>query len=121
MDEPLIRKAIAVGLVAYAIYLALHLAALLLDSRAVLLSIVFLVETLAALLAAVAVWRNASWMATAVVIVGVAFVCRQLVEGPVLGLFAYLPAIGLAILGLLAALGVAAYLRSGTSRSLLRS
>jgi hypothetical protein len=111
MNDTMIRKVIAVAFGVYALYLAVHLPPLIIDNRATLLLVVFGVETVAALIASVGVWRGARWMSAAVVVVGLAYVCRQLVEGPVLGLIAYLPAIGMAALGLLAAGIVAIYLR----------
>ena len=47
-----------------------------------------LAEAVAALVAAVGLWRGAAWAPVAVVTLGAAIVAMQLFEGPVLGLIA---------------------------------
>jgi hypothetical protein len=100
---------IAVALAAYGVYIAAYVPAMLLGRPMPLLLIGFVLQAVCALAAAVGVWRRRPWAAGVVVLLGVSIAATWLVEGFVLGIVAYLHATLVAVLAVVVALTLAAY------------
>jgi hypothetical protein len=105
-----VRVIIAVGLAAYGLYSATFLPAMAAPPVVVALFIAFLLKTVLAIAAAVAVARQLSWESLAVILLGVVVAATWLFEGFVLGIVAYLYAFFAALICLAVALAIAAYL-----------
>ena len=101
---------IAVLLAAYGLYIAGYVPAMLLGQPVPLLLIGFVLQAVCALAAAFGVWRRRSWAAGVVVLLGVCIAATWLIEAFVLGIVAYLHALLVAVLAILVALIIAAYL-----------
>ncbi len=101
---------IAVALAGYGVYIAGDVPAMLIGQPVPLLLIGFVLQVVCALAAAVGVWRRRPWAAGAVVLLGVSIAATWLIEGFVLGIVAYLHALLVAVLAILVALVIAAYI-----------
>ncbi len=100
---------IAVALAGYGVYIAAYVPAMLLGQPMPLLLIGFVLQAACALAAAVCVWHRQPWAAGMVVLLGVSIAATWLVEAFVLGIVAYLHAILVAVLAIVVAWIVAAY------------
>lgn len=102
--------AIAIALAAYGVYYAFHIPPLLVGAIAPLLLIGFAAQAVAALVAAVGVWRGAAWAPAAAIALGAAVVFTELVEAFVLDIVAYGHAIVVSVVALLIAIAIAVYM-----------
>jgi hypothetical protein len=103
---------IGVALAVYGVYAASYALPLLMVGTTVpLILLGFLVQAVAAIAAAVGVFRGSSWTAFAVIVLGVAIAATAFVEGFVLGLVAADRALLVAVAGLVVAFLVAAVVR----------
>ena len=101
---------IALVLAGYGIYTALYIPAMLVGPPTVLLLICFLAQAVCAIAAAVGVWSDQRWAAAAVLLLGFSIAATQLVE-ILLGIVPMLRAVLIAVLAIVAAFVLAAYLR----------
>ncbi len=101
---------LAVALAAYGVYAASYVPAMLVGSSAPALLIGFVLQATCALAAAVGVWRHERWAAVAVAFLGASVAGTWLFEGFVLGIVAYLHALLVAVIAVITALVIAAYL-----------
>ena len=106
---------LAIALAAYGIYTALYLPPLVASGHSAFLLAAYAVQACAALFAAVGLWRASAWAPAVIIILGAAVVVTQLVEAFILGIIAYVPAIAVSVIVLLAAIAIAVY--SGRSRA----
>ena len=115
-DRSTVLLLIAVALAGFGLYIAAYVPAMLLGQPVPVLLVGFVLQALCAFVAAVGVWRDQSWAAGAVVLLGVVVAVTWLVEGFVLGIVAYLYALLVAVLALVVAVVIAAYVsrRGGT-------
>lgn len=88
MERPVALKLIGVVLAIYGIDRALLLPAFLAGPPAALLLACILVETIAAFVAAIGLWRDERWAPVATVVLGAAIAATQLVEAAFLGIIA---------------------------------
>jgi len=102
---------IAVALAGYGVYIAGYVPGMLLGRPVPLLLIGFVLQVVCALAAAVGVWRGRPWSAVAVVLLGAAIAATWLIEGFILGIVAYLHALLVAVLALVVAWIIAAYVK----------
>ena len=117
-DRALALRLTALALAAYGVYIASHVAAMLVGPTSALLLIGFVLQAVCALVAAVGVWRGDRWAAGAVVLLGIVVAATWLVEAFVLGIVAYLRALLIALFAIVAAVVVAMYLnRRGRPRT----
>lgn len=90
-------------------YVAAYVPAMLLGQPMRLLLVGFVLQAACALAGAVGVWRRQPWAAGVVVLLGVSIAATWLVEAFVLGIVAYLHAMIVAVLAIVVAWIVAAY------------
>ena len=102
---------IALVLAGYGVYTTAYLPAMLVSQSAPVLVIGFVLQAVCALAAAVGVWRRQSWAAGVVVLLGACIAATWLVEGFVLGIVPYLHALLVALLAIVVALVIAAYVK----------
>ena len=100
---------IAVALAGYGVYAASYVPALLVGPTVPALLIGFILQAVCAFAAALGVWRGQRWAAWAVVLLGVSIAGTWIVAGFILGIVAYLYALLVAGIALIAALVMAAY------------
>jgi hypothetical protein len=110
MNRRPVALLLTVGFVAYGIYAASVVVALTLGVGVPVLVIGFLIQAVAAFVAAVALWNAPRAAALAVVVLGASVAGTWLIEGFALGLVAYLRALVTALLAILISLVAAAYL-----------
>jgi hypothetical protein len=110
VDRSAALPLIALLLAGYGLYTALYLPGLLVGSPAPLLLMCFIAQVVFALAAAVGVWRDQRWAAAPVLLLGASIVATQLIE-VLLGIVPMLRAVLIAVLALVAAFLVAAYVR----------
>jgi hypothetical protein len=114
MDRPTAFLLIALALVAYGVYHALYAILMLPEPGSLLLFIGFALQAVLAILAAVGVWRRQSWAAVALLLLGASVAATALAEAFVLGIIGWLYALLIAILAIVIALLLGAYVsRSG--------
>lgn len=101
---------IVLCLAAYGIYMAAFLPGMLVPPTVVMLFVAFLLQAILAIAAAFGAARRLSWAPPIVVVLGAVAAATWLVEGFVLGIRAYLYALFAALLAIVIALAVAAYL-----------
>jgi hypothetical protein len=112
VNRSMLTVVIAVVLVAYGIWTALYVPAMLVPPTPVLLLVCFVLEAIAAIAAGIAAWQGRrAWAAAAVVLLGAAIAATQLIE-ILLGIVPYLRAIAIAVAAVVAALVLATLLRS---------
>ena len=104
---------IAIALAAYGVYHALYAVAMLPAPTVPLLLLAFVLQAVLAILAAVGVWREQRWAATALLLLGASVAATALLEAFVLGIIGWLVALLIAI----AAIGIALLLRAYVNRS----
>jgi hypothetical protein len=114
-DRPTILLLIALGLLGYGIYAAVHLPAMVVGPPMPLLLVGFLAQAVFALAAAVGVWRDRPWGALAVILLGLSIAATALVEAFILGIVAWLWALLVAIMAIAVALLIAAYVSRGAA------
>lgn len=100
---------IAIGLAGYGVYIAAYVPAMLIGPPVPLLLIGFVLQAVCAFAAAIGVWRAWPWAAGAVILLGVCIAATWLLEAFVLGIVAYLHALLVAVLAIVGALLIAAY------------
>ena len=106
---------IAIALGGYGVYHAIYAIAMLPVPASLLLLLGFSLQAALAIAAAVGVWRERSWAATALLLLGASIAVTALVEAFVLGIIAWLYALLIAIAAIAIALLLAAYVsRSGS-------
>ena len=106
---------IAIVLGVYGVYHAIYAITMLPDPASLLLFLAFAVQAVLALVAAVGVWRERRWAATALLLLGVSIAVTMLIEAFVLGIIAWLGALLTAIAAIVIALVLGAYVkRSGS-------
>ena len=105
---------IAIALAAYGSYHALYAIAMLPAPASPLLWVAFALQAVLAILAAVGVWRQQRWAATALLLLGAVIAATALVEGFILGIIGWLYGLLIAIAAIVIALLLGAYVnRSG--------
>jgi len=103
---------IAVGLAVYGLYSASYVPGLLVGTPVPILLVGVVLQAIFAFAAAFGVWRDRSWAAGVLVLLGVTIAATWLVEAFVFGLVAYLPALAVATLAVIVTLGIATYVGS---------
>lgn len=111
MNRPMTLLLIALVLAGYGLYAASHVPALMVGSATPLLLIAFVLQALFAFAAAFGTWRSRPWAAGAAILLGVTVAITWLVEAFVLGIVAYLSALAVAAIAVIATLIIAAYLK----------
>jgi hypothetical protein len=109
MNRSTARLLIAVTLAVYGVYAASYVPVMLAGPSVPGLLVGFLLQTFCALAAAIGVWRGTRWAAAAVVLLGASLAGTWLFEAFVLGIVAYLRALAVAVIALVVAVIVAAY------------
>jgi|SRR4029453_3229471 hypothetical protein len=112
MDRSVALPLIALVLAGYGIWTALYLPGLLIGPVSVLLLICFIAQAVFAIVAAVGVWGDQRWAWAPVILLGASIAATQLVE-ILLGIVPFLRAVLLAVLAIVAAILLSAYLRRG--------
>ncbi len=110
-------KLIALLFVAYAVYTASFVPALIV-APVVILLFGTLAKAILALVAAVGVWTERPWAGTLVILTGVAIAVVWLLDAFALGIVPYLYAIGAALVAVVVAIAIATYLQRGQPRRL---
>jgi hypothetical protein len=114
MDRHMAFLLIALALVVYGVYHALYAVAMLPEPGSLLLFIAFALQAVLAILAAVGVWRRQGWAAATLLALGASVAATALVEAFVLGIIGWLNALLIALLAIVIALLLGAYVnRSG--------
>ena len=114
MDRPTAFLLLALALVVYGVYHALYAIAMLPEPGSLLLFLGFALQAVLAILAAVGVWRRQRWAAAALLLLGASVAATALVEAFVLGVIGWLNALLIAIVAIVIALLLGAYVsRSG--------
>jgi len=108
MDRTTALLLIAVGLAGYGVYTAAYVPAMLVGPPMPFLLIGFVLQVVCALAAAIGVWRGRRWAASAVLLLGASIAATALIEG-FLGVVAYLRALLVAVLAIVTAMIIAAY------------
>lgn len=104
---------IAIALVGYGLYIGGYVLGMLFGTSVPLLLIGFILQAVCALAAAIGVWRNQSWAASVILLLGASIAVTWLIEGFVLGIVAYLHALLVTVLAIVVASFLAAYLNRG--------
>lgn len=108
-DRSTALSLIAVGLAGYGLYIASYVPSMLAGGPVLLLLIGFVLQAVCALAAAIGVWLRRPWAAGVMVALGVSIATTWLIEGFVLDIVAYLHALLVAVLAIVVALILAAY------------
>src|SRR5258706_1626918 len=108
---------IAVLLAAYGFYGGSFVPAMLVVPAAPVLLVGYVLQTIAAFVAATGVWMKRPWATTALVVLGAFVSATWLVEGFALGIVAYFDALAVAVLAMVLCIVGAAYV--GQRRALL--
>jgi hypothetical protein len=116
MSRDAFTTVVVVALVAYGLYIGSYVPPMLVGSPPVTILIGFLLQTVAAIAAAVGVAWHRSWAPLALVILGVAIAVTEIIEGFVLGIIAYNHAVAVAVLGLVLTILTAVYISRGRIR-----
>jgi hypothetical protein len=109
MSRDAVTTVVVVTLVAYGLYIGSYVLPMLVGSPPISILLGFLVQTVAAFAAAVGVWQHRSWAAVALIVLGAAIACTEIVEGFVLGIVAYNRAVAVAVVGLVVTILAAVY------------
>ena len=109
-DRTLALRLVAVTLLAYGVYIASHVLAMLPGPSSALLLVGFILQAVCALAAAVGVWRGDPWAGRAVVLLGIIVAATWLIEAFVIGIVAYLYAVLVAVFAIVTTVLVARYL-----------
>ena len=100
---------IALVLAGYGVWTALYVPGLLIGPVSLLLLICFIAQAVFAIVAAVGVWSDQRWASAPVILLGASIAATQVVE-ILLGIVPFLRAVLLAVLAIVAALLLSAYL-----------
>lgn len=101
---------IALILAGYGVYTALYVPGMLVGPSTPLLLICFIAQAVFAIAAAVGVWGDQRWAAAPVLLLGASIAATQLIE-ILLGIVPMLRAVLIAVLAIVGAVVLAAYLR----------
>ena len=101
---------IAVTLAGYGVYIAAYVPAMLVGPPMPFLLIGFVLQVVCALAAAIGIWRGRPWAAGMVALLGVSIAATAFIEGFVLGIVAYPRALLVAVLAIVVAMMIAAYI-----------
>lgn len=104
MERRTVRLLIAIGLLAYGVYHAFYAIMMLPAPASLLMLLAFALQATLAIVAAAGVWREQSWAATALLLLGVSIAGTALIKAFVLGLIGWLIALLIAIASIVAAL-----------------
>lgn len=116
MNRSMTLLLIAVGLAGYGLYAASYVPALAAGPAVPVLLIGFVLQAVFGLAAAFGTWRARRWAAGATVLLGVCIAGTWLCEAFILGIVAYLTALAVAAIALVATVMIAAYLnRAGAT------
>jgi hypothetical protein len=108
---------IAIALAAYGVYHAIYAVAMLPAPTSLLLLLGFALQAAIAIAAALGVWRERPWAATALLLLGATIAATALIEAFVLGILAWLVALLIAVAAVVIALVVGAFVkRSGVTQ-----
>jgi len=110
MNRSMTLLLIAVALAGYGLYAASYVPALLAGPVVPVLLIGFVLQAVFGLAAAFGTWRPRWWAAGAAILLGVCIAGTWLFEAFILGIVAYLSALAVAAVALIATLVIAAYL-----------
>ena len=110
MDRTTVRGGIALAFLLYGLYTASFVPGLVVAPAVPILLIGTLAKAALACAAAFGVWTGRSWAPAAMVLTGVVIAALWLIEGFVLGIVAYLYALGAAVLAIAVTFVSAAYL-----------
>lgn len=102
MNRSTLTLVIAIALAAYGVYAASFVPAMLVAPANLGLLIGFVLQAVFGIVAAVGVWRGASWAAGAVILLGISVAATWLFEGFILGIVAYLYALMMVALAAIA-------------------
>jgi hypothetical protein len=100
---------VVVLLAAYGLYVGSFLPAMLAAPIAPVLPVAYLLQTILAFAAAVGIWQRRSWAPTLILVLGTVVAATWLVEAFALGIVAYLRAVGVAVLAVIAAVAGYSY------------
>jgi len=109
MERRTLLLLIAIALAAYGVYHAFYAIAMLPVPTSLLLLLAFALQATLAIFAAVGVWREQSWAATALLLLGASIAVTALIEVFVLGIIGWLVALLIAIAAIVIALLLGAY------------
>ena len=109
MERSGLVRAIAVAIGVYGVYVASFVPVVITGHPAPLLVTCLVLESCAALIAAVGLWRGDHWAPAATIAAGAAAALTQGIEGPVLGLIAIDRAVLVGAAAILAGIAIAAY------------
>jgi hypothetical protein len=101
---------IAIALIGFGIYRALHVPAMLIDPQAPLLLAAFLLQAVFGIAAGVGVWQRARWASLAIGLLCASIVATALIEA-IMGILAYLHALLEAVVAIAAAVFLVGYVR----------
>lgn len=113
VDRSTARPLISLLLAGYGIYTALYIPAMLVGPPTPLLLICFIAQAVFAISAAVGVWSDQRWAAALLLLFGASIAATQLVE-ILLGIVPMLRAVAIAVVAIIGAFALAAYLRGRT-------
>jgi len=114
MDRTAVLRGIAIAFLLYGLYAASFVPGLVVAPAVPILLMGTLAKAALACAAALGVWTGRPWAPTAIVLTGVVIAALWLFEGFVLGIVAYLYALGAAVLAVLVTFVAAAYVRGRT-------
>jgi hypothetical protein len=101
---------LALILAGYGVYTALYIPGMLVGPPTPLLLMCFIAQALFAVVAAVGMWTDQRWAAAPILLLGASIAATQLIE-ILLGIVPMLRAVLIAVLAILGAFGLAAYVR----------
>ena len=104
------RALVAVALLGYGLYRALWVPGLMAGPPAPLLLVCFVLQALSAIAAGIGILLRAPWATAAVLLLGVSIAATAVVEGFVLGIAPYLRSLLEAVLAVVVALVLAAWI-----------
>lgn len=110
MNRSMTLVVIAIVLAAYGLYAASFVPVLLVGAPTPWLLIGFVLQAVFAFAAAFGTWRSRRWAAGAAILLGVSIAITWLFEAFVLGIVAYLNALAVGAIAIIATLVIAAYL-----------
>lgn len=109
MNRNTATTVVAIALLGYGLYIGSYVPPLFVGNPPTSILFGFLVQMVASLAGAAAVWWRQSWAAFAIVVLGAAIAATALVEGFVLGIIGYNHALAVAVVGLVITIALALY------------
>jgi hypothetical protein len=100
MSRDAVTTVVVVTLVAYGLYIGSYVPPMLVGSPPVSMLLGFIVQTIAAIAAAVGVWQQRAWAPLMLIVLGAAIALTQIIQGFVLGLVGYNQAVFVAVVAL---------------------